>query len=454
MTHTDATTGRSRGPDGELTFAALPLPARGRAFAATWWGTRWLKALEETALDGEQLRQGRRFARQGAVGAVSVRPGRITAVVRGRDGTPHRADVLLRELGDAEWDRLLEVTARESGHLAALLDGDMPPHLVEDAESAGVELLPGIGDLDPSCGCEAWDHCPHTAALCYQTARLLDQDPFVLLLLRGRTERQLLDELALVLRDPARAAEDEAASDEGAAESARADEQTGVPADEAFALGAILPPLPVPPRTVPDRTAAPSLTGGTPPASGLDAAALEFVVSDTVSRARQLLREAVSPDHAVTAPAHPLTRRQDAVRLAAAGPGARIEERLAAGCALTLTRFRSAVRAWELGGITGLSVWEQEEEPAAPDPEAMARARGQLAAARAEEESLPVLHETDNGWSTADGTAQLRLGPDGRWWPYRERNGTWWPEGGSEQDPAAALAVALGRSEPGRAEQK
>ncbi|MGH3323758.1 MAG: SWF or SNF family helicase, partial [Streptomyces sp.] len=255
MTETDRTSPsgvRPPAPDGERTFAPLP-PARGRGFAdavKTWWGVRWLKALEDTALDGEQLRQGRRYARQGAVGAVSVRPGRITAVVRGRDGTPYRADVLLRELTAAEWDRLLEVAAREAGHIAALLDRVMPPHLVEDAESAGVELLPGIGDLGPSCDCDAWDHCPHTVALCCQLARLLDQDPFVLLLLRGRGEREVLDELQLRSAARAapgrpRAATDPAATDRDTEEAGEATagegEQAGVPAREAFALGAILP---------------------------------------------------------------------------------------------------------------------------------------------------------------------------------------------------------------------
>ncbi|MDT3400607.1 SWF or SNF family helicase, partial [Streptomyces sp. B1866] len=177
----------------ERTFAALP-PARGGAFARTWWGRAWLKALEDTALDGEQLRRGRRHARAGAVGAVSVRPGRVTAVVRGTDRAAHRCDVLLREWTRTEWDRLLEVMADRAGHIAALLDRDMPPHLAEDAAAAGVDLLPGLGDLEPECACGEWDLCSHTAALCYQVARLLDEDPFVLLLVRGRGERELLDE--------------------------------------------------------------------------------------------------------------------------------------------------------------------------------------------------------------------------------------------------------------------
>ncbi|WP_443051800.1 SWIM zinc finger family protein, partial [Streptomyces sp. GSL17-113] len=103
-----------------------------------------------------------------------------------------------------EWERLLEVIVEQAGHIAALLDRDMPPRLVEDAADVGIELLPGIGDLEPECACGAWDHCPHTAALSYQTVRLLDEDPFALLLMRGRGERELLN--ALQERSTARAA--------------------------------------------------------------------------------------------------------------------------------------------------------------------------------------------------------------------------------------------------------
>ncbi|NEE43805.1 SWF or SNF family helicase, partial [Streptomyces sp. SID8455] len=133
-----------------------------------WWGRAWLKALEDTALDGEQLKKGRRLAREGCVGAVSVRPGRITAVVRDRDGTGYRSDVLLQELNDDAWDRFLDMAVDRAGHIAALLDREMEPHLVEDAAGAGVDLLPGIGDLEPECTCGTWDHCPHSGALCYQ----------------------------------------------------------------------------------------------------------------------------------------------------------------------------------------------------------------------------------------------------------------------------------------------
>jgi uncharacterized Zn finger protein len=299
---------------GGRTFEALP-PARGRGFARTWWGRAWIRALEDDALDPEQLRRGRGYARAGAVGAVSVRPGRVTAVVRDRDGTHRRCDVLVRELDGAGWDRLLDVVAGEAGHIAALLDRDLPPRLAEDADAAGVALLPGIGDLEPECDCGEWDHCPHTAALCYQLARLLDRDPLLLLLVRGRDERALLEEAQL--RGAARAERAARTAGPGAA-GARTPE--GVPAEEAYALGAILPPLPDAPPAVDAPGGPVSLRGGTPPAPGVDAAALEFLAASAAAAGRGAGPGARR--HARARTAHPRAGRGAAGRLPAR-PGRR-----------------------------------------------------------------------------------------------------------------------------------
>ncbi|MER5747590.1 SWF or SNF family helicase [Streptomyces sp. NPDC002225] len=415
------------GPGQERTFAALP-PAQGRGFAVTWWGRAWLKALEDTALDGQQLKKGRRFAREGRVGAVSVRPGRITALVRDGDAT-YRSDVLLQELDAAEWDRFLGMAVERAGHIAALLDREMPPHLVEDAEAAGVELLPGIGDLDPECTCEAWDHCPHTAALCYQVARLLDQDPFVLLLMRGRGERRLLDELQIRI-----AVRAEGHGPTGGSPVPADDE--GVPADEAFAARDILPPLPAPPPLPDAPGPAPSLDTETEPRAGIDPAALELLAADGAARAHRMLADALAPGHEHRPPPMPLTPRQDAVRLAAeARPAPWITKRLAGGSRRSPAEFDAAVRAWRYGGLAGLTVLEEEWTP---DREALARARARIAAAWDEGER-PALREEGNRWTSADGGVQLRFGPDGRWWPLREEDGRWVPAGPADEDPAAAL---------------
>ncbi|MET7718978.1 SWF or SNF family helicase, partial [Streptomyces sp. NPDC005407] len=392
----------SGGDEMERTFAALP-PARGRGFAQTWWGQAWLKALEDTALDGEQLKRGRRHAREGAVGAVSVRPGRITAVVRDRDGTAQRSDVLLQELTEAEWDRFLDMAVDRAGHIAALLDREMPPHLVEDAAAAGVELLPGIGDLEPECACEAWDHCPHTAALCYQVARLLDQDPFVLLLMRGRGERRLLDELQI--RSVARATA-------SAAPEHKSERPVGVRADEAFAARDILPPPPAPPPVPDEPGLPPALDTETAPAAGVDPAALEFLAADAAARAHRMLTEALSPGHGLQPPEPELTRDQDAVRLASTAPSPAIASRLAAGTARQRAELELAVSAWQFGGVAALSALEEEWTP---EPEVLARATTALAEAW-EEADRPQLRAAGPArWTVVGAEARRGGGRGARW---------------------------------------
>ncbi|MBG0857329.1 SWF or SNF family helicase [Streptomyces spinoverrucosus] len=405
----------------ERTFAALP-PAHGRGFALTWWGRAWLKALEDAALDTQQVKTGRRLARAGAVGAVSVRPGRITAVVQDRDGTAQRADVLLEELSAEQWDRFLAMAVERAGHVAALLDRDMPPHLVEDAATAGVELLPGMGDLEPTCDCGAWDHCGHTAALCYQVARLLDEDPFVLLLLRGRGERALLDDLQTRSAAPA----EEAA--EGPAEA------EGVDAVAAYAAGDILPPLPAPPEPPAEPGLPPSLDTDARPAPGVEPAALEFLAARTAVAAHRLLSEALRGGVGQ----EELTVAQDAVRLAAGAPAGALADRLAEGSGRGTAELALAVQAWQYGGVAGLSVLEEEW---AVEGETLARARAALEAAWDNEER-PALSARANRWTVVGAASQLRLGRDGRWWPYRKAGDRWVPVAGGDQDPATALAAA------------
>ncbi|MEU9027540.1 SWF or SNF family helicase [Streptomyces sp. NPDC048383] len=405
----------------EKTFPALP-PHNGRTFATTWWGHAWLRSLEDGALDGEQVRQGRRYARTGAVGAVSVRPGGLTAVVRDPDGTAHRTDVLVQEFTGAEWDRLLDLAVSESGHIAALLDREVPPELAEDAAAAGVDLLPGIGELDPRCDCGEWDHCPHTAALCYRMARLLDQDPFLLLLLRGRPERDLL----IQLEDRSAGTEPEPEAPPGIA---------GVPAAEVFAARALPRPLPAPPRLPSAPGQPPTLDTEAQP-EGLDVDAVEFLAQAAASEAYRLLARALAADGVEQAPPVPPTAAEDAVRLTAEARHFRLRYRLAAASGRDGPAMDLAVRAWGFGGAPGLAALEDDWSP---DRAALARARSALAAAWPDEDA-PELRRVRARWTAPGARHQLRLGRDGRWWPLRREGVRWSLAGPAAPDPASALA--------------
>jgi uncharacterized Zn finger protein len=249
-------------------FPAFP-PRPGRR-GRSWWARAFVAAMEDAALDAGLLRRGRRFAGSGRVGPITVSPGRIAATVDDPDGIFEVA-VHLTALTTAEWDRFLDQVAAEAGHLAALLDGEVPRSLVDAADAAGVPLLPTIGDLESDCDCpEIGDPCQHAAALCYQTAWLLDDNPFVLLLLRGQGTDDLLDALG------ARSAADDGATD------TRAAVDRPVPAAAAYA--AQRAPLPAPPPT-PTRTNPPSIPAG----PGLDPRTLEDLMKAAATRARALL---------------------------------------------------------------------------------------------------------------------------------------------------------------------
>ncbi|MGW1955857.1 SWIM zinc finger family protein [Streptomyces sp. NPDC001920] len=417
------------GRDGELrrTFPAFaPRPPDDAAFAETWWGNAWVAALEEGALDTKRLARGRGYAQQGHVDAITVTPGLVLAYVRGSRPRPYRVQVRLRTLGDDDWARFLDTAADRPGHIAALLDKEMPQSLAD----CGVPLLPGPGDLDPHCSCPDHGHpCKHAAALCYQTARLLDADPFVLLLLRGRGERELLD--ALSRRNATRAAR--------AAQDREPAPLPGVRATDAIASDRQLPSLP-PPLRVPPHPEQPPVYPAAP--GGPDPFALDQLATDAAARAHALLSTGRDP-------VADLTLWQDAVRLAAARPGSGLTgatrglyAALASAADRTPAELARAVAAWRQGGLEGLTVLE---EPWDPPAGRFDRARPLLLAA-----DLPAFRPWRNRLTHPHGHVQLRLGRNGLWYPYESEPGRddWWPRGTPDLDPVGAL-TGLGVSPDG-----
>lgn len=164
------------------------------ARSTTWWGRAWVRSFEETVVDAADLTAARALARSGRLGAVMVLAGMASVVVDRGGPTSVMAQLRVAQLDDEAWATFAEELGREAGFTAALESGELPVDLVEHADQAGVELLPGPADLETACECDAWAQpCVHALALLYQLAWHLDGDPYALLLLRGRTRERLLD---------------------------------------------------------------------------------------------------------------------------------------------------------------------------------------------------------------------------------------------------------------------
>ncbi|MFW6773384.1 SWIM zinc finger family protein [Nocardioides sp. CPCC 205120] len=174
-----------------------------------WWAKAWTRAVEEAAFSERDLRAGQRLARAGQVGGITVGAGSVLAAVR-EDDDAWTVTVDVPVLATPERDALVDAVAAESGRVAALLAGDLPHRLVEDAEELGVELLPYGGELAATCTCpHSLDPCAHALAVLVQVGWLVADDPLVLLALRG------LDREDLLARLHARTGSGDASDDEG-----------------------------------------------------------------------------------------------------------------------------------------------------------------------------------------------------------------------------------------------
>jgi uncharacterized Zn finger protein len=166
------------------------------AMASTWWSRRFVDVLESYGL-GARMRRGRRYARQGQVLSIEVRPAVLVAQVQGSRRTPYLVTVSLSEPSAAQWQSITSAMAGQIGFVARLLTGEVPPDLETVFEAADVALFPSTwGSLRAECSCPDWENpCKHIAAVLYLFADQLDADPWLLLQWRGRTRGELLEPL-------------------------------------------------------------------------------------------------------------------------------------------------------------------------------------------------------------------------------------------------------------------
>lgn len=382
--------------------------AKRRTFGNTWWGEAWVDALEHQAqLDPNRLPRGRTYARQERAERLELEPGIVHAFVHGSRSVPYRVRLGVRPFTDDEWDRVLDAVTAKAGHAAALLDGELDPGIVDDAREAGVELLPTAGEVTPHCSCPDWANpCKHAAAVCYLTADALDDDPFALLLLRGRSRDEVLAEVRR-----RRSRSDESPATTRIADEAAAD--PGVVASEAWQWIPADPPRPPASRPLPGKPA-PWATDP-PDDAPFTTAGLHELATDAAERAWAMARgEGHSGLHGGAEP--------DLARRAAAALGTDRWAHLArsGGPGRDARALSHLARVWRYGAADALAV--AAEPPWRPDPLVMAAARDAVGAALNRYGAVAV---RENRLTIPAIDVQLRLGRDGRWWRFEKRSGRW-----------------------------
>jgi len=373
-----------------------------RDFGRTWWGEAWLEALEGIAGGrGGRLARGRRWAKANRAADLHIEPGGVNARVQADRDEPHEVHVGIRPFRDDEWDTVLDAIASKAAHAAALLDGELDPAIVSDAQAVEVDLLPRPRDLRTVCTCpDDAEPCEHAAAVCHLLADALDADPFVLLLLRGRRRDEVLDEV--------RRRRSGADADAGAGDHAPAP-VTSIDAAEAWHRQlAPLPHVPI----VANAPGRPAAWPSDPPAHApFDGAGLRTLVTDAARRAWELCAGTVDTGLE-------LDERADlARRVVSASPT--VKERLAAHSGMAPVDLDVLAAAWQFGGAAGVRA--HDEPRWNPPPLEMARARDLVVDAGMVARRVHV----SGNRVTAEGRLQLRRSRDGRWYLFTKSTGRW-----------------------------
>jgi len=163
-------------------------------FGLTWWGQRWIGALEAMgARYANRLPRGRTYARNGNVVNLTIGAGTVTAKVTGSRSSPYRVTLTMPAFTDQQWSSITAALASQVRYAAALLDGRMPEDIDDVLGRCGLSLFPHGHELDTRCSCpDAVNPCKHVAAVHYELAQTFDADPFLLPELRGRDRAALL----------------------------------------------------------------------------------------------------------------------------------------------------------------------------------------------------------------------------------------------------------------------
>jgi uncharacterized Zn finger protein len=175
-----------------------------RKHGKTWWGQRFLAALE-TFTNPARLARGRGYATDNRIKKWSLVQGTAKASVRGNINPyfgvykepTYSVKVNITTLSSAQWQQIIARLSQKASFISRLLLNEIPENIENVFDEVGLHFLPsGHKDFIVECSCpDSEVPCKHIAGVCFRLANLFDQDPFLLFEMRGLSPQELQREL-------------------------------------------------------------------------------------------------------------------------------------------------------------------------------------------------------------------------------------------------------------------
>ncbi len=173
-------------------------------FSRTWWGQRFIAALERFT-DSARLGRGRSYARNGRILDYKLAKGTVTAKVRGSinpyfdvyEEPIYKTTITIKPISATDWTKVIRQIASRADLVTKLLMNEMPDPIEDVFSELNLHLLPhSQSDFTTKCSCPDYANpCKHIAGVYYLLASDLDRDPFVMFELRGLSRDDLHAEL-------------------------------------------------------------------------------------------------------------------------------------------------------------------------------------------------------------------------------------------------------------------
>ncbi len=184
---------------GEKACAALrkknpgiePVDIQGRTIAKTFWGKAWCDNLEAYRDFAYRLERGRKYVRHRCVVDLSIRAGRVDAVVQG--SSLYNISVKVKPLPEERWTKLKRATVGQIGSAIDLLKGKLSDAVIQRLIDLDTGLFPAPDEIRMSCSCpDGAGCCKHVAAALYGVGHRLDAKPDLLFVLRNLDPAELI----------------------------------------------------------------------------------------------------------------------------------------------------------------------------------------------------------------------------------------------------------------------
>lgn len=163
-----------------------PIIIEGRTISSSWWGKAWCDNIDIYADFDNRLPRGRSYVRSGCVIDLKIEYGVIRALVVGSRPRPYKIQIDIKPFNDKEIKAFEDKCRNNFESVEDFINGRFPDFFKEYFTSSSLNLFPKVREMTFSCSCPDWaELCKHVAAVLYGIGRKLDDDPMLLLRLRG-----------------------------------------------------------------------------------------------------------------------------------------------------------------------------------------------------------------------------------------------------------------------------